>query len=117
MIEWRIYYGDGATVDSDMCQPQDVPTYDCQVIVQRDPVNNRSLMDGHDWFIYHRSQQHWLGIDASGLYDYLLHDFQNVQVVLQGRMTSNRHFNAIYQTAVNDPDFPRRAGGLNRLER
>ena len=108
-ITWRIYYSDRLTHDSSMGEPILAPAYGVICIVQLDPVVNRMIMHGWDWYYYEPTSGQWWGSDMDGVKDRLLHRLP-VIALCQGRNVSNDDFRIIMGLADQDPDFPVKAG-------
>lgn len=117
-MEWKIYYSDG-TYSSDQGPPESVSPYDVQVIVQ--PDNNQSvgnvgclLLRLHDWYYYRTDSKEWAGGDLHGILD-LFMAREPIVALCQGRRIPVNQFNAIYERAKDDPDFPRKSAAT-RIE-
>ena len=102
---WRIYYDDGTTFSSADGPAEESPALGVQAIVQPDSEVGRTVDAKREyyWWIDDR----WDGGDIFGLFDYLARP--GVKVVRFGRSMTNAGFRAVYQAAVNDPDFPRKS--------
>lgn len=107
-VQWRIYYGDGATFDSNDGPPQQAPGLDVQVITQRDPELGRKVLTRFDWYYYRFDIREWWGSDAFGLFDQLTSDrLGMVGAIKAGRNTAA--YQEILHRAITDPDFPPRS--------
>lgn len=104
MIDWRIYYGDGSTVTSADCAPEDVPKRNVQCIVRPDEDAGRLVERENDNYVWDYSRNNWKGVDQFGLYDYLIEP--GVKIVLFGRTISEAEYSAILERATSDPDLP-----------
>lgn len=106
-LEWRIYYSDGTTFSSDDGLPKDAPAWDIQVIIQPDSRVGLRTISHKDFFLFIRGV--WIGVDFTGLLDYLANDFDSVEAVKIGRMLPPEEFRNLIDIAGNDPDFPRKS--------
>lgn len=111
MVNWRIYYDDESTFDSNDGNPADAPGYGIIVIVVYDHDNGRLVLNGWDWY-YHDGQS-WWGADLLGLVDRLCHRLPTI-APSQGRMCSTELFRQTLIKAMNDPDFPPHNGRVKR---
>lgn len=105
---WRIYYGDGSTVD-DSTPVADVPGVDVQLIVQADPNVGWAMLHGRDFYIWFEGD-YWQGVEQFGLFDYLARP--GVKKVIFGRWLTRDEFQALYVRAKADRDFARKSGFL-----
>ena len=110
-MKWRIYYDDRTTFDSLNGEPEDAPAFGIQCIVEHDDDVGRTIINGFDWYYYHPESGKWWGSDIHGLLDKLLFRI-GVTALLQGRNHADYH--EIYQLALDDPDFPSKAGKVAR---
>ena len=99
-VIWRIYYGDGATYSSDDGSPLEAPPMNVQAIAEQDPDVGRSIWHGKDFYLWRDGI--WHGVDWFGVLDHLM----EMGLLKTGRTISTDEFRAIYQQAVNDPEFP-----------
>lgn len=90
-MTWRIYYGDGSSIDSG--QPGRPRARDVQAIAQEDSRAGWHLQTGADYYILRGGR--WIGVDIFGLFDYLL----DSGLVLFGRTIGNEEYQAIYERA------------------
>ena len=111
MIRWRVYYDDGGTFDSSKGAPEDTPAFGVQCVVEQDDTVGRTILTGFDWYYYHVESGKWWGSDIHGLLDKLLFRIE-VIAILQGRNCAD--FHEIYQLALDDPDFNKKAGRVAR---
>jgi hypothetical protein len=100
---WRIYYGDGSTVD-DTADPWLVPGVNVQAIVQADPDVGRYVLHHQDFYWWMPDDGQWHQGDHFGLWDYLARP--GPRKVVFGRSLDNVSYKALLAEAVNDPDFP-----------
>ena len=110
MLDWRIYYGDESTFSSDDGEPQDAPSRDVQVIASPYERVGRRLVNRHDFYWYDVTDREWRGGDFFGFWDYLT--LTGLKIPKFGRNIKLEDFDAIYQRAKNDPDFPRKSAML-----
>lgn len=106
MSKWRVYYGDGTTVESDGFPVDRVPARNVQVVVQDHPSVGWSMVHTRDFYIW--ADERWRGVDQFGLYDYLCEP--GWKRVLFGRTINRDDFNTIYQQAKRDTKFARKSG-------
>ena len=109
-MDWRIYYCDGSTFDSDQGEPAEAPAFGVLAIVQRDstpePANvGRFVRNGWDWYYWQPEAREWWAGDLFGLLDRLLHCLP-VGPVKQGRTTSQTVYRETMSRAHSDQDFP-----------
>lgn len=109
---WRIYYADGTTFSSDDGTPEDAPGLGVVVIPQSDPDVGRMMMARWDHYCWHGDQ--WWGHDIVGLIDCLA--LPGLNRVIHGRTVSQEDYRAIYQRALDDPDFVPKSGTLPAFE-
>jgi len=88
-LGWRIYYGNGAVIDSRTTAWEDCPDDDVQVIVQFFDPPYRNLYSGNDYF-----WQWGQGMTSPGTPDVKL-----------GKLMEDDAFAAIYATAWEDTTF------------
>jgi len=112
---WRIYYGDGSTFDSEQGAPDKAPGLNVQAIVQRDPSPHgvgRFVIHGGgqrpnrapiDYYCYDSEQGIWQGCDLFGLWDYLVRP--GWKRVLFGRTINDETYQRIITAAGDDKDF------------
>jgi hypothetical protein len=104
MPEWRIYYGDGSTCDSDQATVSgSVPVLGVVAIAQ---VGAPRIIHLWDWYWYHEGACQWYGADLTGLLDQILHCRADVGVVLQGRTVPKERYDEALKAATYDPEFP-----------
>jgi hypothetical protein len=115
-IKWRIYYGDGTTVDNTQLSPIHVPSWNLQIIVQPDPKENTVYIARKDFYVYRKIEQQWLGIDWIGLIDILAHNWQDVGGFGIGRTIPSAVYDAIEKRAYADPDFYPKYAGKGRFD-
>ena len=99
---WRIYYGDGSTLDG--VDPFSVPGLDVQAIVQADPDVGRYVLHHCDFYWWVLEDQQWHQGDHFGLWDYLQRP--GPKKVVFGRSLDNLAYKAILARAQSDPGFP-----------
>lgn len=106
MVDWRVYYDDAATFDSDDGPPHLAPKRGVQAVVRTHPRVGFLVLEGHDYYWWDGGE--WLGGDKFGLFDYLSQSGR--KVVLFGRSIQRDEYERIVQQARDDPDFPRKTG-------
>ena len=87
----KIYYGDGSIYEG-----TNPPARDVQVILQVDPRRGPYFQSGSDYYVW--CEDHWLGVDIFGLFDYLI----DSGLVLFGRTIRNEEYQDIYRQADID---------------
>lgn len=132
MLDWRIYYGDGSTYDSEDGPAESAPGYNLQCIVWADEKMGKMLLRGGDFYLYRHGS--WLSVDTFGLLDQLQDmgilerregkyslwgeevnqlDFYfkliDAGIVKTGRNIPRQEFEAIQARALHDKDFPRQS--------
>ncbi len=107
MVDWRIYYHDGSTFDSDDGTPDDAPAYGVIWILQRIPFGREFINELVVWgvFYHYIPGDRWYGGDDYGLRE-RLRDHTPIEGVCQGRLIDFEEFNTAMTAAYNDPDFP-----------
>jgi hypothetical protein len=113
MPDWRIYYDDESTYDSDDGPPESAPPYGVLAIVFADRDHGRMVMNGWDWYFYHGTEENWWGADIHGLLDQLLHNLP-VRALKQGRNAPAKVWKETLQRAMVDPDFPLKSATSKR---
>ena len=111
VIDWRIYYHDGSTFDSDDGPPDDVPPFGVIVILHRVPFGDGERNELIIWgdFYYYITGDRWYGGDQFGLRE-RLRDHTSIEGVCQGRLISREALNTIVAAAKRDPDLPNAQG-------
>jgi hypothetical protein len=109
--DWRIYYDDGSTFDSDHGKPEQAPPHGVICIPHPHDGVGRVILHGWDWYYWIPSENGWQGSDLHGLLDRLLHGLE-VVALKQGRTIPNPRFSELYRRASMDPDFPIKTGRL-----
>lgn len=108
-MEWRVYYDDGSTFDSDDGSVQDVPALGVQAVVCHDrcPDSATGRMVAHRFDFYWYEGPEWFGGDLFGLFDYLVRPGMK-KVVFGRSMAVTSEHQRIIDRACGDPDFVRR---------
>lgn len=107
MVQWRVYFDDGATVDS-TTPLEDVRGDGVQVIVQRDDTPGdvyavgRELLYDADFYCWRDDR--WFRCDLYGLFDYLRHP--GWRKVVAGRTAHRAAYKTALLRAQQDSDFP-----------
>lgn len=84
MIEWRVFYSDLTTHDSDMGL-RECPSRDCQwIVIYRDEYPGYAHLTGADIYFYLRDEG-WYGADWTGYLDHSLLQVHRIDKVLLGR--------------------------------
>lgn len=95
----KIFYGDGSVYEGD---PRDAPRLNVQVVVCKDESMNGYQVGKlclHSWDYYLMIDDAWHGVNGEAdLVDHIL--FENVQVVLKGRMIHRARFQQILAEAT-----------------
>lgn len=107
MVDWRIYYHDGSTFDSDDGVPDAAPAYGVIFVLQKVPWGRSTRNEIIGWidFYYFVTGDRWYGSDHYGLRE-RLRDRDSLEGVCQGRILDFETFNDIGSAAKTDPDFP-----------
>ncbi len=102
MVQWRIYYGDGTTFDSEQGAPEQAPAANVQAIAQVADIGiGRRTCSRYDFYWFDRGE--WHGSDLFGLFDYLMR--VSPSIVKFGRVLPRLEFEAILNRAVTDADL------------
>ena len=108
-LKWRIYYGDGTTVDSSQCDVYDVPARNVQVAASHtpDPQHSTGCLPVHrkDYYWWEPDCEEWSGGDLFGLFDYLIQP--GPKKVLFGRTIEADDYRRIIKAACEDRDLMR----------
>ncbi len=99
---WRVYYGDGATFDSNQGTVEQVPAFGVQAIIQDCPVEKKNLVSHYDYYFWDKDESRWMGCDFAGLIDALARCKGPVKF---GRYLPMYKFEAILKLASEDKDF------------
>ena len=83
----KIFYGDNSSYEGD-----DPPARDVQIILQEDR-DGPYFQSGSDYYVW--LEDHWLGVDLFGLFDFLIES----GLVLFGRTITNMEYLAILEKA------------------
>lgn len=108
-MKWKIWYGDGSTFSSEDGPPAAAPSANVQVIAQEDPDVGRFLLNQRDYYIFNGGEIGWSSADQAGFWDYMI-NAPNPKIIGIGRVISNAEFQAIYNSARNDPFLPPKSG-------
>ena len=124
-MNWRIYYGDDFTFDSEQGEPTDAPIRNVQVIVQPHIESGRWVQCTSDYYAFWDDR--WIGVDTVGVLDFMIElgeitiddnidSAQLAQIAAKtglvkwGRMIPKEHFYELFRKASNDLDLPKRTG-------
>ena len=102
--DWRIYYSDGSTFDSNDGSPEEAPSEGYVCAVGYDDAGRRYIM--HGWDFYHFDYNQWWGCDVYGLHDRLRRNC--IHAYKEGRTVRSTVYHDLMDKANNDPDFPLR---------
>lgn len=81
-MDWLVYFGDGSTWNGDPFYPPQ--RTDVQVISRRTENGGIGLIHGKDYYVWRDSD--WVGVDAGGLWDYVM-TYLKPQSIILGRTT------------------------------
>jgi hypothetical protein len=103
MIEWKIYYEDGACIEgnSETALPAD-KRMGVMVVVYREPTHNWGTWHKKDYYIY-----------TFGFIDNMLHKCEHIKYALAGRTVSDEAYDAAFVRAKSECDPPK-TGQLER---
>lgn len=102
-MNWRVYYDDGRTFDSDQGSPEDAPAFGFIAAVGRDESGRRYIMHGWDHYCWDVDSAQWWGMDWCGLIDRLT--MNRVYAYKLGRTITRQAFRDVMRLADADPDF------------
>ena len=105
MPEWRIYYDDGSTFDSDQGSPADAPSLGFICAVGYDEGGSRYIMHGWDHYTFDQESNQWWGSDTQGLFDRLIRN--KGYAYKMGRTVTKTRYQELMNKAHLDPDFPK----------
>lgn len=112
-VEWRIYYADGTTFDSQQGRPQDAPWYGVVVILMYDEdFNGRGVLSDdplscreNDYYWWHVEDAMWYGgKDTDALILFAMFP-DRVHSLKHGQTLKNTLYRSIVERAKADPDF------------
>lgn len=101
-MQWVIWYSDGKTFSSSDGGPEAAPRWGVVCIVGYDRTGSRSIQHQRDYYCW---TEQWLGMDHTGLIDYLANT-DWTKIVLMGRAVSNHEFYRVFERANVDPRTP-----------
>jgi hypothetical protein len=108
MIDWVVYYKKQTTFTDEEGDPVDVPPWGVQVIAQADDRVGRRLVSKKDYYLFVDGQ--WVGVDFTGLIDYLANVLGIVKV---GRMIDRQEYRDILEQArIDQLGLPPKSGWL-----
>lgn len=102
-MSWRIYYDDDSVGSPD----SPIRTTGVVAIAQADFRTGRQIITGGDW--YYLKDGQWFAADNFGIMDQVLHFFDSISCIAQGRMLPRDLFDTIQQRACDDPGLPRKS--------
>jgi hypothetical protein len=113
MSLWKIFYTDGSSLKSeDLGTPGDVALipnvkrYGAHSIIQPmglQGVSRETIENYH--FLYFNSAEKWSGVGFDGLIDHLLHNFNDIGCVINGRQSVSDEFFSLRKTIAQDADI------------
>ena len=103
--DWRIYYDNGSTFDSNEGGPEDAPAHGFICAVGYEANGKRYIMHGWDHYRWDRDVGQWWGMDLFGVFDRLRFN-KEVFAYKEGRTVSVAIWKEIMDRAHRDPDFP-----------
>ena len=104
MPDWRVYYDDETTFDSDMGAPHEAPSEGFICAMGYDERGKRYMMHGWDFYCWDNDARQWWGMNQFGLFDRLRRNC--VYAYKEGRTVKNSVWIKIQRAAADDPDFP-----------
>lgn len=105
MLDWRIYYSDASTADSEQFGPDEVPKEGVQVILVRDGRKGRRVLRLCDYYLWRPRLNRWTDhIDSSSALIAAISEPWTV--ILRGEYLEEGDFEKILIAAHNDLDFP-----------
>jgi len=104
--QWRIFYADGPTFDSDQGGPADAPCSGFVAAVGYDEAGDRYIMQSWDHYCYDQGSKQWWGCDLFGVFDRLRMGV--MFAYKEGRTVTKETFSEIVTRAHKDPDFPQK---------
>jgi hypothetical protein len=112
LMDWKLYYADGGTVDSDRAALSEIRADGIVAIVQPDPVwMGREILNRWDFYIHDGAK--WRGATFWDVIDRMLHGFEDPGYA-EGTLPDRATFVALYDAAHDDPDFPKKTGYSGR---
>lgn len=110
MFGWRVFYGDGRTIDDDECKVEDLPRRDVQAVIVADDAHGWRILRIFDFYVFDDVHADgWKGTDVFGLWDYLTEPRETC-VVLFGRTIGEREYLDIVNRALADASLPTKTG-------
>jgi hypothetical protein len=107
-VEWKIFYGEGATYSDEDGPPELAPKRNVQTIAVANELVGRRIERGNDFYIM--TGHGWRGCDQFGLFDYLIEP--GAKVVLFGRSLADDEYREVLDRATRDPDLPEKSAFL-----
>lgn len=104
ILHWRVYYGDGSTVDNTQSSIFELPTVNIQAIVQRDPEVGRIVLNRWDYYCWRGDDLLFYGSELGGFWDYLF-NYPAAKHILFGRTMPTAEYQAILYKAKKDEYF------------
>lgn len=105
---WRIYYGDGSSLDDSDGQPVGEYARGILAIVQGHNEIGWYILSGSDYYVLRGDR--WWGVDIFGLFDWLM----DSGLVVFGRTVTNEEFSRVLAAAKADQALGEKTGYLGR---
>ncbi len=93
-MTWRLYYGDGTTLDGEGPLPPGGDARGVQAIVQDHEEVGGAIVTSSDYYVLKGGQ--WRGVDIFGLFDFLL----DSGTVVMGRTIRREEYQTIIREAL-----------------
>jgi hypothetical protein len=98
VIQWRIYYDDGTTRDSNLGVPATADEkLGVLVIAQYRSDGVVHTIYGAEYYLFDGS--YWVPIGLNGLEDWTMNKLQDIRCITKGRAIANGLFNEIFKRA------------------
>ena len=101
MIDWKIYYGSGATYSNEDGSPESAPCTRVICVAFYDDDNRRKICHQADYYLW--DGRRWYSADASGFWQYMQEP--GAKVVKFGREIGDLAYRTIMAKALNN-DLP-----------
>jgi len=104
-VQWRIYYADGSTFDSDQGAPDDAPGYGALLILQlSEGGRSRDTVYGADFYLFTEAGV-WIMADKMSVVDMMVNRVP-FSGFLAGRWVHTDDYWEVTKAAYADRDFP-----------
>jgi hypothetical protein len=110
-LEWRVYYADGTTFDSEQGAPEDAPGTRVVLIIQRhsDPRERPFFQWMKDYYVW--KHERWFAVDQGAFMFYIFTEkYPCPKTALAGETVTNEMWLEIQERAKVDPDFFQSSG-------